>query len=187
MSIGWPICSALSGRLMLATSYRTASVAGGALLVLGSAALVLLNPGRGMPWATVAAFLVGGGMGMSNSAFMVAIQSAADHSVRGIATASAVFSRMLGSSLGTAILGAVLNLSLAHGAAPYADPVQTLMESQAHGSVSPETLALLAGEVGLALHLVFIGGLMLACIALGVAWLMPGGTRPGDPSDAPRR
>ncbi|MEJ1267847.1 hypothetical protein WDV93_13110 [Pantoea ananatis] len=41
MSVGWPLASTLSGRLMLLTSYRfTAQL--GALLLIGGAALLLL-------------------------------------------------------------------------------------------------------------------------------------------------
>jgi hypothetical protein len=171
---------------VLATSYRTAAVLGGLLLVLGSFALVLLDPARGMTWATTAAFVVGAGMGMSNSTFMVAVQSAAAPNVRGIATASTVFARMLGSSLGTALLGAVMNLSLARGVSGFADPVQTLMDVPARLALPAAQRALLSDAVGTALHMVFVGGLVLAAMALAVAWLMPAGVRPGHASEAPR-
>ncbi len=177
MSITWPIASATAGRVMLATSYRTTAVTGGIFLVLGSAMLALV--GRGLTAAVVAAALIGAGMGMCNITFTVSVQNAAVHSLRGIATASTVFMRMLGSSLGTALLGAVLNLGLTPSTAAIGDPVQALMDEGRRAQLSPAALAGLVASVAQALHHVFWAGAVISLAAFAAAWLMPGELRPG--------
>ncbi|SQI39330.1 Uncharacterised protein [Serratia plymuthica] len=113
---------------MLMTSYRTTALLGALLLVAGGLILLLLQPNGGLLWGRLAAFMVGAGMGLCNTTFLVSVQNAAHHSIRGIATACTVFTRMMGSAIGTAILGATLNLNLQYRLPQTADPVQQLME-----------------------------------------------------------
>ena len=175
MSITWPIASTVSGRLMLVTSYRTTAVAGGFFLVAGSAMLAFV--GHDLVAAGIAAGLIGAGMGLCNITFTVSVQNAAVRNLRGIATASTVFMRMLGASLGTAILGAVLNLGLANTQAA-GDPVQALMDVDRRAQLSAEALTGLATSVGQALHHVFWAGAVIALAAFAAAWLVPGQLRP---------
>jgi Na+/melibiose symporter-like transporter len=177
LSVGWPIASTLGGRLMLVTSYRTTAVLGGFFLVAGSAMLPLL--GQQLVWAGVAATLIGGGMGLCSTTFMVSVQNAASHSMRGIATASTVFMRMLGSSLGTAMLGAVLNFGLAGSVSSSGDPVQTLMDPAKRAALPPEAIEQLTAAVGGALHGVFWAATAFGALAFAAAWLMPAALRPG--------
>jgi EmrB/QacA subfamily drug resistance transporter len=177
LSVGWPIASTLGGRLMLVTSYRTTAVLGGVLLMGGSAMLPLL--GRDLVWAGVAATLIGGGMGLGSTTFMVSVQNAATHNMRGIATASTVFMRMLGSSLGTAVLGAVLNFGLAGSVLQFGDPVQTLMDPAKRAALPADAVERLTDAVSGALHGVFWTATALGALAFAAAWLMPAALRPG--------
>jgi EmrB/QacA subfamily drug resistance transporter len=179
LTIGWPLASTLAGRLMLVTSYRFITVLGGIVLLFGSLLLPLTLRGGGMLWPNVAAFLIGAGLGFCNSTFMVAVQSAAVQSLRGIATASTVFARMVGSALGTALLGAVLNFGLAAPVPNGADPVQTLMDAAARAAMPPDVLARLVAAVDAALHHVFWTGAVIAALACAAATLIPAGLRPG--------
>ena len=181
LSIGWPIASTIAGRLMLITSYRTTAVAGGTLLLLGSVMLALI--GQGLVHAAIAATLIGAGMGLCNTTFTVSVQNAAIRSMRGIATASTVFMRMLGSSLGTAMLGAVLNLRLARSTAAFGDPVQVLMDPARRAQLPADALARLVSAVAAALHSVFWSGTVIATAAFAAAWLVPGALRPGHASE----
>ena len=64
---------------------------------------------------------MGLGMGIVSTTSIVLIQEIVDWSERGSATASNIFARNLGSTLGATVLGAVLNYGLAHygdGSAP---------------------------------------------------------------------
>ena len=112
MSIGWPLASTLSGRLMLMTSYRFTAQLGALLLIAGSALLLLLRADSSIMQAGLTAFVIGTGMGMTSTTFLVSVQNHAHYEIRGICTASIMFSRMLGSAIGTALMGAVLNYNL---------------------------------------------------------------------------
>ncbi|NVC48462.1 MFS transporter, partial [Serratia marcescens] len=156
MSIGWPLASTLSGRLMLMTSYRATALLGALLLVAGGLILLMLQPDGGLLWGRVAAFMVGAGMGLCNTTFLVSVQNAAHYSIRGIATACTVFTRMVGSAIGTAILGATLNLNLQWRLPEIDDPVQRLMEPAVRQSMGSEALAQLIQQVAASLHWVFL-------------------------------
>lgn len=71
-----------------------------------------MQPGFGPLWAGMSSFFVGVGMGLTSTAFIVSIQSAVPYDKRGAATASNMFMRNLGSTIGVALLGSILNSSL---------------------------------------------------------------------------
>lgn len=112
MSIGWPIASVLSGRLLISIGYFRTSLLGGTFLLLGTTLFVMMQPGFGPLWAGMSSFFVGVGMGLTSTAFIVSIQSAVSYDKRGAATASNMFMRNLGSTIGVALLGSILNSSL---------------------------------------------------------------------------
>ncbi|MGD9424789.1 MDR family MFS transporter [Pantoea sp. NSTU24] len=180
MSIGWPLASTLSGRLMLHTSYRFTAQLGVLLLVTGSALLLLLQPASSLFQAGFTAFLIGTGMGMTSTTFLVSVQNQADYQIRGICTASIMFSRMIGSAVGTAIMGAVLNLNLQWRLPGIQDPVQQIMSAQSRQQLSPEILQQMVTAIAASLHWVFVVALVTALLAPGVAWMMPR-QRPGHP------
>jgi len=173
MSIGWPLASTLSGRLMLLTSYRFTAQLGALLLVSGSALLLLLQPASSLYQAGFTAFLIGTGMGMTSTTFLVSVQNEADYQIRGICTASVMFSRMIGSAVGTAIMGAVLNLNLQWRLPQVADPVQQIMSEPSRQQLAPQALQQMVQAIAASLHWVFVVALVIALFALGVAWMMP--------------
>lgn len=112
MSVGWPIASFFSGRLLIQFGYFRTSLAGGVFLVIGTLLFVFMEPGYGPLWAAMSSFFVGVGMGLTSTSFIVSIQAAVSYEQRGSATASNVFMRNLGSTIGVALLGSLLNSSL---------------------------------------------------------------------------
>lgn len=112
MSIGWPIASVLSGRLLIRIGYFRTSLLGALFLLLGTGLFVTMRPEFGPLWAGMSSFFVGVGMGLTSTAFIVSIQSAVAYDKRGAATASNMFMRNLGSTIGVALLGSILNSSL---------------------------------------------------------------------------
>jgi EmrB/QacA subfamily drug resistance transporter len=182
MSIAWPIASTLGGRLMLATSYRFNIVLGGLILIAGTVLLPVLLGSGSLAGANVAAFVIGGGLGLSSSTYLVAAQSAASQSLRGIATASTVFARMVGAALGTSVLGAVLNFRLGQPLGPgfAEDPLQALMDPALRGVLTAGQRGALAAAVGDALHTVFWAGAAFGAAAFAIGLLTPGGLGPGN-------
>ncbi|MFC0226997.1 MDR family MFS transporter [Serratia aquatilis] len=178
MSIGWPLASTLSGRLMLLTSYRTTALLGALLLVVGGLILLLLQPTGGLLWGRVAAFMVGAGMGLCNTTFLVSVQNAAHFSIRGIATACTVFTRMVGSAIGTAILGAALNINLQMRLPQTDDPLQQLMDPALRHALQPDALVFITAQVAASLHWVFLTSALISLFALAAAMLIPARHRP---------
>src|SRR5699024_8686119 len=109
MSIGWPIASMIAGRLLLVFGYRYTSLIVGFSLVIGGLIFFSLTPEKGPIWAGMGSFFIGMGMGFTQTPFIVAIQSAVGWDMRGSATAANTFMRSLGSAIGAAFLGGLLN------------------------------------------------------------------------------
>lgn len=112
MSIGWPIASTVAGRLLLRIGYRKTSMIGGFSLLIGACFFITLPTIQHFIWAGFGSFFIGIGMGMTSTAFIVAIQTNVDWQVRGTATATNMFMRSIGSALGVAFLGGVLNTAI---------------------------------------------------------------------------
>ena len=131
MVIGWPIASALSGRLLTRVGYRPL-VRFGLFISAVSSLLLALVAHEGTPlWmlrAIAAGF--GVGMGLSNTALLIAVQTSVRWDRRGVATASTVFFRTIGATLGVGALGAVLAGALARYAGGSADVVNQLLAHQ---------------------------------------------------------
>lgn len=190
LSLSWPLSSTISARIMLRTSYRTTAVLGGALLVSGALGLALM---AGAPeplrktmlwgsWPLVIAIFFGSGMGFSNSTQHIAMQEAAGGKSRGAATSGFAFMRMMGAAFGTAILGGVLNLSLAFKIPGVQEPVQTLMDPARRVLVPQDQIQVLSLAVGDALDNVFWMMLVLAVatalIVRGTPAVKPGQLAP---------
>lgn len=112
MSIGWPISATIAGRLLLRIGYFKTSLMGGISLIAGGTIFVLMDPSYGPLWPAIGSFFVGVGMGLSSTSFIVSIQSTVEWQVRGIATATNMFMRNLGTTIGAALLGGILNSRL---------------------------------------------------------------------------
>jgi len=128
--------------------------------------------------ARIAAFSIGAGMGLSNTTFIVSVQNSAEPAIRGIATASTLFTRMLGSAIGTAVLGATLNLNLEYRLPQVNDPVQQLMEKATRSAMDSGQLNMLTDSVAASLHWVFVVSAVVSVLAVAAGLLIPSGDRP---------
>jgi len=123
--------------------------------------------------AGFASFLMGFGMGLLSFTCIVLIQDSVDWSLRGSATASNIFARSLGSTLGATVLGAVLNAGIDRLASgDTAVRIHVVLDQ-------PSGLALVAADpsaqavLAQALHLTFFGVLALALLAFAASWFIP--------------
>jgi hypothetical protein len=71
----------------------------------------------------LACFVIGAGLGLVASPSLIAAQSSVGWSERGVVTGANLFSRSMGSAVGVAALGALVN-GLMHGDTPAQDPAQ---------------------------------------------------------------
>jgi len=173
MSISWPIASALSGRLMVATSFRLTAVVGSLILVLGSVLLALLTPELGPLFATAGSFVIGLGMGFTNSTYVVAVQTSVEWRQRGVATSSNIFMRMVGQAMGAALFGAMLNYGVVRNARVDTDIVNRMLEPRLRAGIDPAVVDRVAHVMAASLHDVYLIATLLALIALVVAFRLP--------------
>jgi len=173
MSVTWAIASFFGGRLMVRTTYRLTAVLGTLALIAGSAVLIALTPERGVIWASTGSLLIGVGMGLCNTTFIVSIQAAVPWHQRGAATSSCMFLRFVGQSLGAAAFGAVLNLTILREAPEAVHMVDRLLDQAQRGGLAAEELVRLIDVIALALHNTYLLAGMLSVVALGFALMLP--------------
>ncbi|MFD4357002.1 MDR family MFS transporter [Nocardia sp. NPDC058519] len=150
LTLGWPLAATLSGKLYLRWGFRISGVIGSTIAVLGCATTLLVGP-QASPWQIAAScFLIGSGMGLVASPTLIAAQASAQWHERGVVTSANMFARSLGSALGVAVFGAIVNAGIRN-------PDHPAPSELAHG-----------------IHLVFVAMLAMAVVMLIAAATMPG-------------
>ncbi len=169
MVLGWPIGATVAAKNFVRFGPRRTLLFGAGLLPVGAIAFLALGPATSVLVAGGGSIVMGLGMGFLSSSAIVMIQASVGWSERGAATASNVFSRNLGSTLGATVLGGVLSVSLSHGAGVSYAQVRTLLEHPA-GLLGDETVRLALGQ---GLHLTFWVVFATAVLVLLTALLVP--------------
>ncbi|MGE6753305.1 MDR family MFS transporter [Rossellomorea sp. NPDC071047] len=177
MSIGWPISATIAGRLLLRIGYFKTSLMGGISLIAGGTIFVLMDPSYGPLWPAIGSFFVGVGMGLSSTSFIVSIQSTVEWQVRGIATATNMFMRNLGTTIGAALLGGILNSRLQSyleesGNDYSLNDVNMLLNQQERERLSSDMLVLLQNSLTGSLQSVYLVVLLFALFSfIGILFL----------------
>lgn len=180
MSIGWPIAATTAGTLLLKIGYRKTSALGGVSLIIGAIFFLTLSPDKGPIWGAVGSFFTGVGMGLTTTSFIVSIQSTVSWKMRGIATASNMFMRNLGSALGAALLGGILNSRLQtylENSGVEKDisinSTNALLNEQQRAQMPEQLRATLQDGLTVSLHTVYWGVLVFAVISFLIVLWMP--------------
>jgi EmrB/QacA subfamily drug resistance transporter len=173
MSVTWAIASFYGGRLMVRTTYRLTAVLGTLALIAGSAVLIALTPERGVIWASTGSLLLGIGMGLCNTTFIVSIQAAVPWHQRGAATSSCMFLRFVGQALGAATFGAVLNLTILRTDPEAVHTVDQLLDPAQRDGLGGQELVHLTELIAHALHNTYMLAGVLSVIALALALMVP--------------
>ena len=111
MLIGWPIASAISGRVMFRTGPRLLLRLGCAAVAASACALPFLVDHVGL--LRLDLFLFGLGMGASTIAIIYSVQEDAELRHRGVASASSVFFRSIGGAVAVGVFGALFARAVA--------------------------------------------------------------------------
>ena len=175
MSIGWPIASAISGRLLLRIGYRRLVVLGGAVAALGCGLLTLAGAGTTRVALSLTMGVLGVGLGFMATPFLVAVQNAVPWSRRGVATSATQFFRTIGGAIAVAVFGAMLNRTLAPVLGPGGNVDAALEPAQRH-LMDPAALAHLLSGLERGLHQIFLGFALIALIGLVLSWFFPAGS-----------
>ncbi|MER6013468.1 MFS transporter [Streptomyces bluensis] len=163
-TLSWPVSAALSQHV-----YRRIGFRNTAMLGIGAATVILaafpLLPYPGEPWQpTLLMLLLGAALGLFQLPLLVGVQSTVEWAERGTATASILFCRQTGQTLGAAAFGAVANAVLASrlGGTGDLDAVTRALDS---GATSEHVRRAVADAVN-AVYLGAAGAAALAFLAL---------------------
>jgi MFS family permease len=188
--LGWVMTAILGGRLIFKIGYRPTILAGLAILTFSFA--IFSTFGQATPWALLFATMatMGAGMGLVAFALLLTMQNSVERSRLGIATSLNQFSRSIGQTVGVAIMGTVMTISLAahtseiqresgmseeevsaavHNSSALIDPI-------AHSQMQAERPALLhamEAALGSALRNVFLVGVVFAALGLLSGFWLP--------------
>lgn len=182
MSIGWPIASTLSGKMLISMGYRKTSLIGGLALILGSVVFTTMSASSGPLWAALGSFIVGIGMGLTSTAFIVSIQSTVSWQQRGIATAANMFMRNLGNTIGAALFGGILNNRLADYLADHVnktdqkltvDSANLLLKEKERLTLPENVREMLQDGLTISLHWVYYVVLVFAIVSFILITFIP--------------
>ncbi|MFJ8790009.1 MFS transporter [Streptomyces sp. NPDC102462] len=159
-TLTWPVSAALSQHV-----YRRIGFRDTALLGIGTAALILfafpLLPYPGAAWQpTLLMLLLGAALGLFQLPLIVGVQSTVGWAERGTATASVLFCRQTGQTVGAAVFGAVANGVLAARLGGTGD-LDTVTRSLDSGAAADSTRRAVAEAV----HAVYLGAACAAALA----------------------
>ncbi|MBJ3806552.1 MFS transporter [Streptomyces flavofungini] len=164
MTLSWPVSAALSQHV-----YRRIGFRNTAMLGIGAAACVLfafpLLPYPGSAWQpALLMLLLGAALGLFQLPLIVGVQSTVGWAERGTTTASVLFCRQIGQTVGAALFGAVANgvLSAKLGGAGSLDAVAKALDD-------PDSVAdadRLRRAVDAAVDAVYVGAACAAVVCL---------------------
>jgi len=175
MVVAWPVASSIGGRLIARFGFRPLVRIGFVLVALGTL-LLALETNLATRELKIYTAAIGFGMGIASPPLLIAIQTSVAFGERGVVTASTMFFRTIGGTVGVGVMGAVLARTLLANPMVQSGGGQTLVAqllSPARRGLDPGVLASIAGDLARG-----IGRVTLVCAALGlasvvVAWLFP--------------
>ncbi len=180
LSLGWPLAATFSGKLMFKYGFRRIAIIGGFWILLGSFFFITLTPTKGWLWAALGSFLIGVGMGLARTVFILGIQNSVEWKMRGVATASNMFMNILGSTLGAALLGGILNnrfaqylRSVGDGQTLNVSVTNVLLDPVMRGTLSQDVLRTMISGLALSLHSVFVGLFVFSALSLLLVLFFP--------------
>ncbi|EUC00200.1 major facilitator superfamily MFS_1 [Rhizobium sp. CF080] len=174
--VGWPSGGTFASRMFPRFGLRPLMIAGSIFVPVGALFLVLLTPESSPIQAGAGSLLMGFGMGLLNISGLVIIQENVGWSERGSATASNVFSRNLGSTLGAALLGAVLSYGLANSVSGpiTSDELRDLLQGVGGGLAADSPIRFALQH---ALHMTFIAMFLITALIVVACLCVPGVAR----------
>lgn len=158
LTLGWPLAASQAGKVYLRLGFRTSALIGSGLAALGAASTLLITQDSTLWQVAASCFVIGIGMGLVATPTLIAAQTSAEWSERGVVTSANMFARSIGSAVGVAVFGAIVNSRIGHTDHP------------------------LPGTLAAAVHLVFVTIAVMAVVMVVASAMMPSrdsaGTRP---------
>ncbi|WP_251060871.1 MFS transporter [Streptomyces sp. ISL-100] len=175
MTLSWPLSAALSQHAYNRIGFRLTAIIG-----ISCSALILLAfpflPFPGAAWQpALIMLLLGAALGLFQLPLIVGVQSTVGYAERGTTTASVLFCRQVGQSVGAALFGAIANATLASRLSAAPDGIRSGLpddlDSVSHaladpGSLTAEAADYLRRAVDTAVDHVYVGAAIAATAAL---------------------
>lgn len=179
MVLGWPIFSAISGRVVPRMGFRLPLRLGFGAASLASVGLAIwLTRDASIGWIQALMFLLGAGLGFANTALVLTVQTAVPWERRGVATASTMFFRTIGGALAVGAMGSLLMGYLGRVPGVTTDATDQLLGPDRGASLPAAVLENLSGALAAGLHTNFwiVAAFTSLCFAL--ALFFPKDARP---------
>ena len=189
MMLAVVVGSAIGAPVVLRIGYRRMCMASFASLLVGAVLLTRVGIESTQLDVGIAMVFIGIGMGFGFIATTLAAQNSVDLPRMGVATGLVNFTRQLGGVFGVAIGAALMLTTLTNRlteAFPHAHiKAAELLSPQAAAHFPAATQHIVRGAFADALHVVFVGAVVIVLVGMLTVALMPGG-KPADIRDAAR-
>ncbi|CAM4405480.1 MDR family MFS transporter [Paenibacillus typhae] len=184
MSVGWTLGSIAGGRMILRAGSRRTGMLGLSLIAAGAVGLTFMTADSSQLLLLVLMMFCGVGFGYASTVFTIISQSSVGHDQRGASTALNTFTRSLGQTVGVAVFGSWLNLSIDRLLAGQPDAV--VSGADINSLLNPHGGSTLTGDAWSSLHGALEGGLhslfiLMAVLAI-LSLIISSGLRQGLPS-----
>ncbi|MEU1545366.1 MDR family MFS transporter [Nocardia sp. NPDC005745] len=149
LTLGWPLAASQAGKVYLRIGFRATALIGSGLAALGAASTLLITQHSALWQVAASCFVIGTGMGLVATPTLIAAQTSAEWTERGVVTSANMFARSIGSAVGVAVFGAIVNSRVGHTDHP------------------------LPAALASAVHLVFVTIAVMAVVMVVAAAMMP--------------
>jgi MFS family permease len=149
LTLGWPLAASQAGKVYLRIGFRATALIGSGLAALGAASTLLITEHSALWQVAASCFVIGTGMGLVATPTLIAAQTSAEWTERGVVTSANMFARSIGSAVGVAVFGAIVNSRVGHTDHP------------------------LPAALASAVHLVFVTFAVMAVVLVVAAAMMP--------------
>ncbi|HMG33122.1 MAG TPA: MDR family MFS transporter [Blastocatellia bacterium] len=185
--LGWVTMSFIGGRLMFRVGYRSTVLAGLSLLICSFAVLSTFGGNTSRLTLVIDMIFMGAGIGLVVFALLITMQNSVERSELGIVTSLSQFSRSIGQTVGVALMGTVMTISLGR----HLDEIRTqsgLTESEvsnvihnlsalvdpiARSRLKPELLKAMESALAGSLHNAFLVGVTIAALGFLAGFWLP--------------
>ncbi|MFE3557582.1 MFS transporter [Streptomyces sp. NPDC059193] len=178
MTLSWPISAALSQHVYRRIGFRRTAALGMAMAAAILFSFTLL-PYPAQPWQpALIMLLLGAALGLFQLPLVVGVQATVGWTERGTATASILFYRQVGQSVGAALLAAVANATIAARLADAPVPgLPTALDDVTKALDQPGLISLAAADylreaVAAAVEHIFLGATVAAVVSVLVLLLV---------------
>ena len=153
---------------------RLADLYGRKRVILAGVSLFVLGSGLcGLAWDMVPLILFRGLQGAGAGAVIVSTQASVGWNERGMATSSIMFIRMIGSSVGASVFGAIVNFGIHRRLPKAGGVVNQLMQPAARKMLHPGELIRLTEAIASSVHVVYVIAGLVAVVSLFLALALP--------------